>query len=292
MTTTPEARPGARRADPAPFPMLGRPRRSTRRPSTFWRIREEIPPRLRWALLVLSLAAPLLLWVLLRASGTVSPLYLPSIAEVVSAGRTWIQGDAASDVYVSVRRVTIGFGLAVLISVPLGLAIGAFRSIQSLFEPAISLVRYMPATAFIPLFIIWFGIGEEPKIVLILVGTVFFNTLMTANIVWQVPAELLHVSRTLGAGSFTVFRKVIFPYAVPGMIDAARVNLAAAWNLIVVAELFAAEEGLGFRIVRSQKFLQTDTIFAVLLVIGVLGLASDLGLRVLRDRVAPWTKEA
>ena len=102
-------------------------------------------------------------------------------------------------------------------------------------------------------------------------GTVFFNTLMIANVVWQVPSELIRVSQTLGAGSASVFRKVIFPYAVPGVIDTARVNLAAAWNLIVVTELFAADEGLGFRIVRSQKFLHIDQIFVAIAVIGLLG---------------------
>jgi NitT/TauT family transport system permease protein len=104
---------------------------------------------------------------------------------------------------------------------------------------------------------------------------VFFNTLMTANIVWQVPGEMIRVAYTLGAGGLTVFRKVIFPYALPGMIDTARVNLAAAWNLIVVAELVAADEGLGFRIVRAQRFLRTEEIFVVLFVIGFLGIVTS-----------------
>src|SRR5690606_22994354 len=124
---------------------------------------------------------------------------------------------------------------------------------------------------------------------LIFIGTVFFNTLMTANVVWQVPTELVRVASTLGAGTFTVFRKVIFPHSVPGMIDAVRVNLAAAWQLIVIAELFAANDGLGFRIVQSQKFLRTDQIFAVLIVIGLIGLTSDFALRALRNRVAAWS---
>jgi NitT/TauT family transport system permease protein len=114
---------------------------------------------------------------------------------------------------------------------------------------------------------------------------------MTANVVWQVPPELIKVSRTLGAGSGSVFRKVIVPYAVPGIFDAMRVNLAAAWNLIVVAELIAADSGLGFRIVRAQKFLHIDQIFVALVVIGLLGVTSDFLLRTLRDRLAPWSQE-
>lgn len=263
-----------------------------RRPSTFWRIREEIPTTLRIPLVAISLVLPLLLWILLDASGRFSEVFLPSPIETIAAARDLISsGDLANDTRASVQRVALGFGIALLISIPLGLAIGTFKSISSLFEPAIGIIRYMPATAFVPLLMIWLGLGESPKIALIVIGTVFFNTLMTANVVWSVPAELIKVARTLGADARTVFRKVIFPFAVPGMIDAARVNLAAAWNLIVVAELLAAQEGLGFRITRAQRFLHIDQIFVVLVVIGIIGLTTDIALRMLRDRVAPWSQE-
>jgi NitT/TauT family transport system permease protein len=204
---------------------------------------------------------------------------------MISSGNLW------TDTRASVERVAIGFAISLLIAIPLGLAMGMFKSISSLFEPAIGLIRYMPATAFVPLLMIWLGLGESPKIALIVIGTVFFNTLMTANVVWQVPGELIKVARTLGADAPAVFRKVVFPYAVPGVIDAARVNLAAAWNLIVVAELLAAQEGLGFRITRAQRSLHIDQIFVVLVVIGVIGLATDIALRMMRDRLAPWSQE-
>lgn len=263
-----------------------------RTPSTFWKIREEIPATLRLPLVAFSLALPLLLWLLLDVSGRFSEVFLPSPIETLSAARTMFSnGDLWNDTRASVERVAIGFAISLLIAIPLGLAMGSFRSISSLFEPAIGLMRYMPATAFVPLLMIWLGLGEEPKIALIVIGTVFFNTLMTANVVWQVPAELIKVARTLGADAPAVFRKVIFPYAVPGIIDAARVNLAAAWNLIVVAELLAAQEGLGFRITRAQRFLHIDQIFVVLVVIGVIGITTDIALRMLRNRVSPWSQE-
>jgi len=269
-----------------PEPTVGRA------PSRFWQVREDIPVRWRWILGAASFVVPLLVWYALAASGSVNPIFLPSPLEVVRAAPRMItEGGLLQDTWVSSRRVLLGFGAAVAISVPLGLAMGTFRSVQALFEPVISFIRYAPATAFTSLFLIWLGLDEAPKVSLIIWGTVFFNTLMTANIVWSVPSELIKVSFTLGANSWTVFRKVIFPYAIPGMIDAMRVNVAAAWNLIVVAELFAATEGLGFRIVRAQKFLQTDQIFVVLLTIGLIGLASDLALRMLRDRLAPWSQE-
>lgn len=265
-----------------------RPRRPVRR-STFWAVLEEIPRRLQIGLTLVSVLTPLLLWELLHLSGAVDRIFLPGPDAVVRAAADMVSsGVLLDDTLASVQRIALGFGLAVLISVPLGLAMGAFRSVQALFEPMIGLIRYMPATAFVTLLLIWLGLGEPPKVALIVIGTVFFNTLMTANVVWQLPRELIKVSFTLGAGGLTVFRKVIFPYAVPGMIDSMRVNLAAAWNLIVVAEVLAADRGLGYRIVRAQRFLHIEQIFVVLATIGILGLASDLALRRLRDRLAPW----
>ena len=264
-----------------------RPRRST-----FWRVRDEIPRRLELALTLLSAVTPLLLWTLLSLTGAVSPIFLPSPATVLTAAWEMItNGVLLDDAIASTGRVAAGFGIAVVISVPLGLAMGSFRSIRALFEPMIGLIRYAPATAFVPLLLIWLGLGEPPKIALVVIGTVFFNTLMTANVVWQVPTELIKVSLTLGAGSATIFRKVIFPYAVPGIFDSMRVNMAAAWNLIVVSELIAADQGLGFRIVRAQKFLHIDQIFVVLVVIGLLGVGTDLLLRSLRNKLAPWSQE-
>jgi NitT/TauT family transport system permease protein len=269
-----------------------RPKTRRRKRSTFWRVREDIPRSLEVALLVVSMLSPLLFWSALSYPELVNPIFLPTPDKVATAGYDMLlDGTLTADTLASVQRVGIGFALSLLIAVPLGLGMGTFRAIRALFEPVIALVRYAPATAFVPLLLIWLGLGEEPKIALVLLGTVFFNTLMIANVVWQVPSELIKVSQTLGAGAGAVFRKVIFPHSVPGIIDTARVNLAAAWNLIVVTELFAAEEGLGFRIVRAQKFLHIDQIFVAIAVIGLLGLACDLVLRSARNRLAPWSQE-
>jgi NitT/TauT family transport system permease protein len=263
-----------------------------RRATAFWRIREDLSRRSMLLLAVVSLLVPLLAWTLLVVTKAVDPIFLPSPVQVLRAAIEMVSsGILQADAWASVRRVALGFGLAFALSVPLGLAIGSFRGVGGLFEPAIGLVRYMPASAFIPLLLIWLGLGEQPKIALIVIGVVFFNTLMIANVVWQVPTDLIRVAFTLGATNTGVLTKVIFPYTLPGIIDAARVNLAAAWNLIVVAELVAADAGLGFRIVRAQKFLQIDQIFVVLIVIGLLGLTSDLLLRTARNRLAPWSQE-
>ena len=267
------------------------PRRAQPRwtPSLF-AIRTPISRLSRWTLTWLSLVVPLVAWIALSASGAVEPTFLPSPAAVWSAGVEMAQeGELLGDLWATVKRVLIGFGLAVLVSVPLGIVMGTFRAGQAAFEPMIGLLRYLPASAFIPLLIIWLGLGEPSKVAILFIGTVFFNTLMTADVVRGVPAPLIDVSYTLGARKFEVLRKVIVPHALPGMIDAIRVNAAAAWNFVVVAELIASTAGLGYRIVRAQRFLQTDRIFAVLVVIGVAGLTIDIALRLLRDRIGRWT---
>jgi NitT/TauT family transport system permease protein len=274
--------PGERSRRPKPARGAGR---------GFWRLRQPIPPRMRNVLMAVSVAVPLLAWVVLSGTGAVSALFLPSPLAVARAFRELTSsGQLGHDLAATLTRVGIGFALVVVISVPLGLAIGTFPACRALFEPMIGLLRYMPAPAFIPLLIIWLGLGESSKIALLVIGTVFFNTLMSADAAALVPAELIDASYTLGASRWTVMRKVILPHSLPGLIDAMRVNIAATWNLVVVAELIAAQEGLGYRIARAQRFLQTDQIFAVLIVIGVIGVTIDLAFRATRNAVAPWAK--
>ena len=131
---------------------------------------------------------------------------------------------------------------------------------------------------------------EAPKIALITVGTVFFNILMTADVARAVPQELVNAAYTMGAGRFTVIRRVILPHSAPGIIDVARINLAAAWLMLVVSELLAAQEGLAFRVVRAQRFRDVDTMFAIFIVFAVIGMVSDLGLRWLRKAAFPWSE--
>jgi NitT/TauT family transport system permease protein len=254
-------------------------------------LREDIPDRTRRIIAVLSLLTPIVAWFVVASSHVVNPIFLPSPAAVVKAGIALARsGTLLGDVGATLSRVAIGFALVVVVSVPLGIVMGTMRAARALFEPMIGLVRYMPAPAFIPLLIIWLGLGEGSKIALLFIGTVFFNTLMTADAAALVPKQLIDVSYTLGASRWVVLRKVILPHSVPGIIDSMRVNVAATWNLVVVAELIAAQAGLGYRITRAQRFLQTDQIFAVLIVIGLVGVSMDLGFRLLRKGVARWAE--
>lgn len=277
-------------APPSPPGEVDPPRPAgARRRRSLLSLREEVPDHLRLPLTIVSIALPFVIWTLLSATGAVKPLFLPSPLKVAKAlGDLASSGELWSDTTATLTRVGISFAIVIVISVPLGLAMGSLPVVRRLFEPMIGFVRYMPAPAFIPLLIIWLGLEENSKIALLVIGTVFFNTLMTADVAAQVPRERINVSYTLGASRWVVLRKVILPSSVPGCLDALRVNLAATWNLVVVAELIAAQSGLGYRITRAQRFLQTDKIFAVLIVIGVIGVAMDISFRILRNRLAPW----
>lgn len=246
-------------------------------PSVFWGISEDIPPRLNKLLVFSSIGLPLIVWWLVTSLGSINPNFLPSPSQVVSAGiRLWNSGELLKDTTASLWRVCFGFFLSCLFAIPVGLLMGSFKTIRALLEPLFGLMRYMPAPAFIPLLILYQGIGEEPKITLIFIGTFFFNALMVMDTVKFVPKELIEATYMLGGNRLATLAQVIFPHVMPGILDTCRINLAAAWQLVIVAELVAATEGLGRRISVAGRFLKTDEIFVCIIIIGVIGLVFDL----------------
>ncbi len=250
---------------------------TTLRPTIFWRIAEDIPKPLNTALLATSIGFPLLLWWAVTTFGHVDPKFLPSPGKVLEAfGRLWSTRELLKDTVASLWRVGVGFLLALLLSIPIGVLMGSFASIRALLEPLFGLMRYMPAPAFIPLLILYQGIGEAPKITLIFIGVFFFNSLMIMDTVKFVSKDLIEATYTLGGNRLQTLLQVIFPYVLPGILDSCRINLAAAWQLVIVSELIAATEGLGRRISVAGRFLKTDEIFVGLIVIGVIGLGFDL----------------
>lgn len=245
--------------------------------TVFWRLAEDIPKPLNTALIATSIGLPLLLWWLITTFGNVDPKFLPSPGKVLEAfGRLWSTRELLKDTVASLWRVGFGFLLAVFFSIPVGVLMGSYASIRALLEPLFGLIRYMPAPAFIPLLILYLGIGEGPKITLIFIGVFFFNSLMVMDTVKFVSKDLIEATYTLGGNRTQTLLQVIFPHVLPGIIDACRINLAAAWQLVIVSELIAATEGLGRRISVAGRFLRTDEIFVGLIVIGVIGLTFDL----------------
>ncbi len=225
----------------------------------------------------------------MASTGWVNSQFLPSPADVGRAFvRLWEQGFLLKDIAASFLRVSSGFILAAIAAIPIGISMGTFASIRSLAEPIIGIFRYMPAPAFIPLLIIYLGLDEPPKIALIFIGTVFFNTLMIADAVKFIPKQLIEATYTLGGARVQVLFRVIAPYIAPNILDAFRINMAAAWNLVVVAELVAANEGLGKRIQLAQRFFHTDEIFACLIVLGTIGFLLDLTLQWIMRLTCKW----
>lgn len=275
----------------APAARVAGPPTRTRghRQSALLRMRGDIRPGLGLGLSVGGVATLLGGWTL--ASAAMGTFLFPTPAATWDAGvEWWRSGDLSVDLLASVRRIGIGYSVSVVLGVVVGVAMASFRSAESFLEPQMGLLRYIPASALTPLLLVWLGIDESPKVTLIIVGTVFFNVLMVADVARAVPQEEVDAASTLGAGRWRVLGKVILPHSWPGIVDVARINLAAGWLMLVVAELLAADEGLAFRMVRAGRFRRIDTMFAVLVVFALIGLVSDLALRQLRTRTAPWSE--
>lgn len=264
----------------------------TIRSTVFWRLAEDIPKPLNTSLIVTSIALPLLVWWTVTTFGNIDPKFLPSPAKVLEAFlRLWSTRELLKDTVASLWRVGVGFLFAAIVSIPVGVLMGSFPSIRALLEPLFGLMRYMPAPAFIPLLILYLGIGEEPKITLIFIGVFFFNSLMVMDTVKFVPKDLIEATYMLGGTRWEVLTQVILPHVLPGILDACRINLAAAWQLVIVSELIAATEGLGRRISVAGRFLRTDEIFVGLIVIGVIGLAFDLLFQYLVQVTCKWASQ-
>jgi NitT/TauT family transport system permease protein len=167
---------------------------------------------------------------------------------------------------------------------------GTFHVAEALLEPTVNFIRYMPAAAFIPLLMLYIGIDEASKIAIIFIGTYFQLILMVSAEVRNVPIDMIKVSYTLGAKRSHALWLVVVPASLPGLIEALRITLGWAWTYLVVAELIAADQGLGFRIMESQRFLKTEIIFLYILIIGLLGLIFDQSIKCVARRVVPWAE--
>lgn len=261
-------------------------------PSTFWSIRQGFPKQLSFILVVSALLVPLLIWLVVSSLNLVPPIFLPSPGAVIGAGyKMFTEDNLIADVIASSLRVLAGFVVAAMIGVPMGLAMGTFYSMESLFAPIVGTVRYMPVTAFVPLIVIWLGLGEASKVLIIMLGVVLYNAIMIADAVKFIPSEMINVAYTMGATRRDVVFKVIIPAAFPSVLDTLRVNISGAWNFLVIAELVASQNGLGFKIIQAQRFLQTEKVLFCIALIGLIGLVIDYALKWLSQWLTPWADQ-
>lgn len=240
-----------------------------------------------WGTAVIALLV--IAWYVATALELTSSYFLPPPGQVWSSGQELAQsGQLWADATASIRRITIGFLISTALALPIGLFMGSIGRIEAMFEPLIDFVRYMPAVAFVPLTIVWFGVGEGQKYSIIFIGTFFQQVLMVMDNVKRTPPDYLSVGETLGFGTGKLLWRIVVPCSAPAIWDTLRITLGWAWTWLVVAELVAARNGLGQRIVVSQRYFDTDRIFFLIGLIGLVGLVLDQMMKLAGRTMFPW----
>ena len=254
--------------------------------------KKDIPQRAYLTVSMLVAGSLFALWCVLSYGDLVRSDFLPSPGAVLVAASTGLNdGSLLVNTWTSLAEIMSGFVLASILAVPLGILMGSFKIVEAAIEPLTNFVRYLPVSALIPLLILWVGIDMWEKVTVIFIGTFFQQLIMIADVSRNVPQDLLDVSYTLGATRRTVVGRVLIPATMPGVMDTLRVTLGWAWTYLVVAELVAANKGLGYFILNSMRGLFTDQIFLGIMVIGLLGLISDRLFELLRNRMLPWAAQ-
>lgn len=237
----------------------------------------------------ISFVVVLLFWSLLSYSGLVKAFFLPSPTFVLTSGiKLFVKYAYLADIWASIYRILWGFALSAILGVPLGLLIGINKHAEATIEPFIDFIRYMPVAGFIPLCILWLGIGNSQKIAIIFIGTFFQLVPMVMNAASSIPGEYLDTARTLGAKDPCILRKVIVPYALPDIFDSLRISIGISWTYLVVAEIVAAGSGIGHVIIEAQRYLKTSHIFVGIMTVGILGLITDYSFKLIRPRLFAW----
>ena len=230
-----------------------------------------------------------LLWAAVTFGGLVPKTFLADPLQMLASGwNLLVKYNFSYDIGMTVWRVLGGFLLAALLALPLGVLMGAYKPVEAFFEPFVSFARYLPASAFIPLLILWAGIGEAQKLAVIFLGSFFQLVLMIAVTVGNTRRDLVEAAYTLGSTDSSLVRRVLIPGAAPEIAEILRMVLGWAWTYVIVAELIGASSGIGHMITDSQALLATDQIIFGIIVIGLIGLVSDFAFKALNRRLFPW----
>jgi len=251
---------------------------------------EPVSQRAQWLLGLGFFVLFFTVWGAFTLGGYVSPTFLAS--PVTMAREGWLlftEFNFIHDIGMTVWRVFGGFLLAAVIAVPLGIAMGAHKGIEAFLEPFVSFCRYLPASAFIPLLILWAGIGELQKVLVIFIGSVFQILLMVAVSVGSARKDLVEAAYTLGAQPSGIIKRVLIPGAAPEIAEILRLVLGWAWTYVIVAELIGSSSGIGHMITDSQSLLNTGQIIFGIIIIGLIGLISDFAFKALNRRLFAWS---
>lgn len=234
-------------------------------------------------------AALLALWFIITRGQLIDPVFLPSPGATTQSFVSLLSGRFLVEHFgPSILRVGLAFLISVAVAFPLGVASGQVAPIARFVQPLCGFTRYLPVAAFVPLCILWFGIDHEQKIAVIVAGVVFQLTLLIAADTASVPIELVETGRTFGFSRFQIVRRIVLPWSMPAIWDDLRISAGWAWSYLVLAELVAGNRGVGYFIVQSQRYLETDRVFAGILFVGILGALTDYAFRFSRQKLFRW----
>jgi NitT/TauT family transport system permease protein len=261
----------------------------------------------RWREIGVGLVVPAVvigIWQLVAVKGWVNPQVLPSPLAVVEkwiayllplqphtegSKLAWMfSGELIHDSIGSMYRVLVGFAIGAGLALPLGLSMGASQRVYAWFNPLVQLLRPIPPIAYIPLSILWFGLGNPPAVFLIALGAFFPVLMNTIAGVRQVDGIYLRAALNLGANRRTMFLRVILPAAVPYILSGVRIGIGTAFIVVIVSEMIAVNNGLGFRILEAREYFWSDKIIAGMITIGLWGLAIDVGMNRLNNHLLRW----
>jgi NitT/TauT family transport system permease protein len=252
-------------------------------------------PMSRGAQFILAFVAPALVfivWCAITYGGYAPPDFLPSPTEVVRGTlQLFIEYDLWGAILTSTRRIVLAFLLASAVALPLGVLMGAFEPINRFFNPIVAPMRYMPISAFIPLLILWFGIYEKQKIAFLFLGVFVYLLPVVVAAIRAVPEELVQTSLTLGASRWQVIRTVLLPASLPEIFDSFRVMNAISWTYVILAEAVNPEHGLGYMVELARTHQKASWSFAGLLVIGGIGLLTDLVIQTISGILFRWREK-
>lgn len=224
-------------------------------------------------------------WFAVSGLELVHPQFLPSpVAVVVALVGLFENAGFLQDIGISIGRVWSAFLLAAVLAVPLGIVMSSYRGVGAFTEPLVDFVRYLPVPALVPLTLIWLGIGEGSKIALLWIGVFFQLVLLVSEDARRVPREFIETGRTLGASDFALMKDVLVRAMLPNMVDSMRITLGWCWTYLLIAEIVASNSGIGYELWTARRYGKTPEVFAGILTIGVIGLASDQIIRALHRR--------
>lgn len=229
------------------------------------------------------------LWEIAVLLKLTNAVLLPGPAKVLTSFvGLFTEKDYLADIGMSLYRVVASFTLACLLAVPLGILMGTFRRVEAFFNPLVSAFRYLPAPSFIPLLLMWFGAGEGEKLALLFLGVVWFLITLIMDYAKSLPVDFINTALTLGGNRKQVLLTVIVPAMLPNILTAMRQMLAVSWTYLVIAEIVAADSGIGAMMMRAKRFVHIDEIMAGIITIGLLGLFFDILLRGARRMLFPY----